>query len=203
MPGYGNGSNDAWGNEIMRYLKARKELKRVFVLVDSVHWLKSSDKYLLYQLAEARVPYQVVLSKIDRLMFPKKVRPPLSYERLELRKVSMGDKLKDLRTELMEKKRRADGMLPAFGQVLGVAASSGRYRYLGEGRLGALGVDALRWSVLQAAGLAPARETFEGRRKKENGKEGKEKGKERVEEPEETKVKGPDSGNQGIQKPNP
>ena len=138
----------------------------MFVLVDAVHWLKASDRYLLYQLAEARVPHQVVVSKIDRLMFPKKVQAPLSHERLALRLESMENKLELLKEVLTARKPGAEGLLPAFGQVIGCAAQGGKFRYLGEGRLGSFGVDALRWAVLQATGLAPGRETFEGKKGK-------------------------------------
>jgi GTP-binding protein len=72
MPGYGyakapKGLVDAWNALIEAYLKGRASLKRVFLLVDARHGLKSSDEALMDKLDRAAVPYQVVLTKADKL----------------------------------------------------------------------------------------------------------------------------------------
>lgn len=169
MPGYGTGSADQWGQEILKYLKGRKELKRVFVLVDSTHWIKGSDATLLRMLAEAHIPHQVVLSKVDTLLFKKKIKAPLTVKRLEDRLALVEDALKTMVGTL--KTQPKYGMtgkrtLPAFGQVIACSGEEKSFKHLGENKLGALGIDSLRWAVLQATGLAPREELVgKGRRK--------------------------------------
>ena len=158
MPGYGHGSREEWGTEIVKYLTQRKELKRAFVLVDAMHWLKGTDVQLLQMLGDARIPHQVVLSKIDRVLFPGKAKPPLTEEKLQPRLKSVRQKLEQIDETLIGQPRvgKSGGVtLPAFGQVVACAAELGKWRHLGESRLGALGMDNLRWVVLQAVGLTP------------------------------------------------
>ena len=57
-------------------------------------------------------------------------------------------------------------VLKTFGQVIACAAESGKFKYLGEPRLGALGMDNLRWAVLQACGLAPRGDELEAKKKR-------------------------------------
>jgi GTP-binding protein len=44
MPGYGHASHGDWGQEIITYLKRRKQLKRVFILLDALHGVKLSEQ---------------------------------------------------------------------------------------------------------------------------------------------------------------
>ena len=72
LPGYGyaraSKTDIARWTELTRaYLRGRQPLRRVFVLVDSRHGLKSSDSEIFDMLDEAAVPYQVVLTKADKL----------------------------------------------------------------------------------------------------------------------------------------
>lgn len=72
MPGYGYARAQktlvkAWQSIIMGYLQGRPNLRRVFVLIDSRHGLKSIDLETLDQLDEAAVSYQIVLTKADKL----------------------------------------------------------------------------------------------------------------------------------------
>jgi GTP-binding protein len=72
MPGYGYARAEkklvaAWQAIIMAYLKARPQLRRVFVLVDARHGLKAIDRETLDALDEAAVNYQIVLTKADKL----------------------------------------------------------------------------------------------------------------------------------------
>ncbi|KAL8875721.1 MAG: hypothetical protein Q9192_009001, partial [Flavoplaca navasiana] len=75
MPGYGHKSRAEWGEEIMKYLVGRKQLVRAFVLIDSMHGVKRSDESLLQALRESAISHQVVLSKVDRILFPKSRNP--------------------------------------------------------------------------------------------------------------------------------
>jgi GTP-binding protein len=75
MPGYGYAKAPktavaTWTRLIHAYLSGRATLKRVFVLVDARHGLKSADETLMNELDRAGVSYQVVLTKSD------KVKPP-------------------------------------------------------------------------------------------------------------------------------
>src|SRR5215813_11520059 len=68
MPGYGyarasESEIKGWTRLIRDYLKGRRELKRVFLLIDARHGIKPNDKETMELLDEAAVSYQVVLTK--------------------------------------------------------------------------------------------------------------------------------------------
>jgi len=72
LPGYGYARETKarvaqWTALIIDYLRGRPELRRVFVLVDSRHGLKDSDRDVMSMLDEVAVSYQVVLTKVDKL----------------------------------------------------------------------------------------------------------------------------------------
>ncbi|KAH8725028.1 V-type ATPase 116kDa subunit family-domain-containing protein [Phaeosphaeriaceae sp. PMI808] len=71
MPGYGEGSLLSWGVEIMKYIQSRKQLRRVFVLLDTEHGIKDKDRSLLASLRLAGVSHQVIMSKMDKLYIPE------------------------------------------------------------------------------------------------------------------------------------
>ena len=71
MPGYGyarasKAEVKGWTRLIQDYLKGRRELKRVFLLVDARHGLKASDREIMTLMDEAAVSYQGVLTKADK-----------------------------------------------------------------------------------------------------------------------------------------
>ena len=71
MPGYGyarapKADVKGWTRLIADYLKGRRELKRVFLLIDARHGIKPNDKETMKLLDEAAVSYQVVLTKADK-----------------------------------------------------------------------------------------------------------------------------------------
>ncbi|KAF8929254.1 hypothetical protein BGZ58_009078 [Dissophora ornata] len=67
MPGYGWKSRDEWGGMILEYLQNRKNLRRIYILVDPSHGLKESDMQIMKLLDSSGLSYQVILTKIDRL----------------------------------------------------------------------------------------------------------------------------------------
>jgi GTP-binding protein len=72
MPGYGYAAAPkakvaAWTGLIRAYLRGRRNLARVYVLVDSRHGLKSADAEVLDLLDEAAVSYEIVLTKSDEV----------------------------------------------------------------------------------------------------------------------------------------
>jgi len=87
LPGYGYARAPKteiarWTHLINAYLKGRQPLRRVFVLIDSRHGLKTSDTEIMKMLDTAAVSYQVVLTKAD------KIKPPaLAKRRAETEKV--------------------------------------------------------------------------------------------------------------------
>ena len=71
MPGYGfaKASKDKirkWNNLSKFYLKNRKNLRRVFLLVDSRRNIKPVDEEIMNVMDEFAVSYQIVLTKIDK-----------------------------------------------------------------------------------------------------------------------------------------
>jgi GTP-binding protein len=75
MPGYGYARAPkrevkGWTRLIRDYLKGRRELKRVFLLIDARHGIKVNDRETMTLMDEAAVSYQVVLTKADKLKAP-------------------------------------------------------------------------------------------------------------------------------------
>ena len=72
LPGYGfaraaKGSIRQWTALTRRYLKGRRELRRVMLLIDARHGLKDSDRQIMEELDVAAVSYQLVLTKSDKV----------------------------------------------------------------------------------------------------------------------------------------
>jgi GTP-binding protein len=72
MPGYGyakapKANVESWTRLIEAYLSGRASLKRVFLLIDARHGLKAADETVLDALDRAAVPYQIVLTKADKV----------------------------------------------------------------------------------------------------------------------------------------
>ena len=76
MPGYGyarasQAEVKGWTRLIRDYFKGRRELKRVFLLIDARHGLKESDRDIMTLMDEAAVSYQAVLTKADKPKAPE------------------------------------------------------------------------------------------------------------------------------------
>jgi len=72
MPGYGYAKApkeqvDAWTKLVFDYLRGRSTLKRVYVLVDARHGIKTNDEDVFVLLDKAAVSYQIVLTKTDKI----------------------------------------------------------------------------------------------------------------------------------------
>tara|TARA_Y100000589_G_scaffold211923_1_gene199813 strand:+ start:135 stop:749 length:615 start_codon:yes stop_codon:yes gene_type:complete len=72
MPGYGFARASKkkireWTDLSKFYLQNRPNLRRVFLLIDSRHNIKDSDKEIMSMLDECAVSYQIVLTKIDKI----------------------------------------------------------------------------------------------------------------------------------------
>lgn len=72
LPGYGyaRAPKDQvrqWTNLVESYLVGRANLRRILVLVDARHGLKDNDRSVMIMLDKAAQPYQVVLTKSDKI----------------------------------------------------------------------------------------------------------------------------------------
>jgi len=141
MPGYGKGGRAEWGTQIMKYLEKRKELKGTFLLVDAEHGVKKSDQQLLAMIKDIGVPYQVILSKADKIVFPGSRTP--SSQALEARLTELRRTMESVK-EAVQPNSEDDG--GAVGEV--VACSSEKWI---EGKR--MGIDEVRFAMLRAAGL--------------------------------------------------
>jgi GTP-binding protein len=118
MPGYGFAKApkeqvDAWTRLVFDYLRGRATLKRVFVLVDSRHGLKSNDLETLDLLDRAAVSYQIVLTKSDKIK-PAELerlveqtrqliaRRPAAFPEIAATSSEKGLGIDDLRTAILE-----------------------------------------------------------------------------------------------------
>ena len=72
MPGYGYakaGKQEVqnWNALIFKYLLNRVNLKRVFLLIDSRHLIKSNDEEMMDILDKSGILYQIILTKVDEV----------------------------------------------------------------------------------------------------------------------------------------
>ena len=72
LPGYGYAKASkkdvaGWNRMVFDYLRARANLRRVFLLIDSRHGLKGSDIEVMKILDDHAVTYQLVFTKTDKL----------------------------------------------------------------------------------------------------------------------------------------
>ncbi|MBO6553572.1 MAG: YihA family ribosome biogenesis GTP-binding protein [Roseitalea sp.] len=79
MPGYGYAKApketvDRWTDLVFDYLRGRTTLKRVFVLIDARHGIKTNDEEVFDLFDRAAISYQLVLTKIDKIKPPAVAR---------------------------------------------------------------------------------------------------------------------------------
>ncbi|KAF2706282.1 P-loop containing nucleoside triphosphate hydrolase protein [Pleomassaria siparia CBS 279.74] len=144
MPGYGEGSLAEWGAEIMKYVQNRKQLRRVFVLIDAQHGIKDKDRSLLASLRLAGVSHQVIMSKLDKVYLPDAKSLEQYYKKTPL--VPTGSR-EDLSRRMDEVKAEIQPQRggSALGELLACSSEA-----LVDGRL--LGIDSIRFAMLQAVG---------------------------------------------------
>jgi GTP-binding protein len=90
LPGYGYAAApkqkvDAWTGLIEDYLRGRRQLKRVCLLIDGRHGIKEADRRAMEVLDSSAVVYQVVLTKADK-MGPKAMAEIVEQTRTEIAK---------------------------------------------------------------------------------------------------------------------
>ena len=75
LPGYGfakapDDKVQVWTRLIHDYLRGRQQLRRVFLLIDIRHGIKTVDENIMKMLDKAAVSYQIVLTKADKVFPP-------------------------------------------------------------------------------------------------------------------------------------
>ncbi|EGD93484.1 hypothetical protein TESG_01028 [Trichophyton tonsurans CBS 112818] len=144
-PGYGKASRPEWGHELMKYLSKRQQLRRVFLIIECKAGVKNSDKEVLSILREFTVPHQIIVSKADNF---------ITEDRAGNHEAHRTASLKQFRQIISRIRKEVTPTLeegiPPLGDIL---ACSNKIR-IGEGHnKHPLGIDALQWSILQAAGF--------------------------------------------------
>ncbi len=72
LPGFGyarapRGEVERWSRLANAYLRGRAQLRRTCLLIDSRHGIKKNDRLVMAMLDETAQPYQVVLTKCDKI----------------------------------------------------------------------------------------------------------------------------------------
>lgn len=157
LPGYGEGSLNEWGEEIMKYFAGRKQLRRVFVLVDAQRGLMDKDRSLLASLRLSGVSHQVILSKLDKVFIPK-ANTITRFDGKSMVVMKPKGSVNSLRLKMSGMKEEIQPQFGggALGELLGVSSE-----VLVDGKR--LGIDSVRVAVLQAAGVS-----FEAKKGRDN-----------------------------------
>ncbi|XP_046369414.2 GTP-binding protein 8-like [Haliotis rufescens] len=88
MPGYGYNMPDHFQESVEKYLQTRRRLCRTFILIDGQVGLTKTDEVGLKMMEEFKIPYVVVMTKIDKAGRHTLVSNLLSF--LEVRNNSTG-----------------------------------------------------------------------------------------------------------------
>lgn len=118
LPGYGwakasKGTVKKFQDLGRDYLRGRVTLKRVYLLIDSRHGLKSVDTEALGALDLAAVSYQIVLTKADKIKAHERVsvaeatlkavsKRPAAYPEVIVTSAEKGHGMPELRLAIME-----------------------------------------------------------------------------------------------------
>jgi GTP-binding protein len=141
MPGYGKGGREEWGRQIMKYLEKRKQLKGTFVLIDSEHGVKKTDEQLLALIKALGIPYQIILSKADKIVYQSQGSP--RTEAMDLQLSELRRTMESMK-EWVQPNSEDDG--GAVGEVIACSSTA----WIDGKRMG---IDAVRFAMLRAAGL--------------------------------------------------
>lgn len=115
-------------------------LRRAFLLVDTLHGLKSSDEEILSLFRHNAISHQIILSKVDRILF-KKSSPSLA--RIERNSPELDEIVAKLKAKIQP--GTGDGP-EALGEIV---TCSGEKTIDGT----KVGINSVRWAVLAATGL--------------------------------------------------
>lgn len=77
LPGYGEYGDEVQGKAVVEYINRRRNLNRVFLLVDSVYGFREEDQQLVQHLMDVGVSFEIVFTKVDEVILkymPKEIR---------------------------------------------------------------------------------------------------------------------------------
>lgn len=117
-------------------------LRRVFVLVNAFHGCKESDNLMLRLLRTEGIPYQVVLSKIDLMIGSKSGKLTQKGMKSLLQRAEQVNRF-------VLQQAKEERKIPPVGDTLGVSGGPLKETGLRSG----IGIEGLRWNILQAIGL--------------------------------------------------
>ncbi|KAJ5898805.1 GTP-binding protein EngB [Penicillium taxi] len=144
MPGYGKASRSEWGMEIMKYLQGRRQLRRAFILIDSEHGIKQNDEDILSLFRRYAIPHQIIMSKADKILARNKKLAKTGVSAAGLQRLQT--KIQELKPIVQPDPSVSEGP-GALGEILTCSADTP----ISYDRV--LGMDAIRWAVLSAAGI--------------------------------------------------
>lgn len=169
MPGYGYGSRHEQGDLIKTYLQYQRTLKRVYLLASSKEGLTPFDETVISMLSEYGVPWQLVYTKLDKLVTKpidvtknaQQQQGPRSEKKMLLNKLSKTPAIshndipaKELSLQDTQRiNNKVAGGLElisnsnngsVFEEVIGTSATK---------MLSYLGINELRGSIFQSCGL--------------------------------------------------
>jgi GTP-binding protein len=119
-------------------------LRRAFILIDSEHGVKKNDEYILGLFRRYAIPHQIILSKVDKVLGKKQKQVKTGVSTIGLQRLQ--DILQGLREVVQPDPRVSEGP-GALGELITCSAEVN----VGPGRV--LGVNAVRWAILSAAGI--------------------------------------------------
>lgn len=116
MPGYGfakvsKSQSDSWNALVRKFLRGRQTLRCVFILVDSRHGFKDTDRDVMKLLDTAAVSYRIVLTKGDEAkaselaktaesVTAELTKHPAAFPDIILTSAHKGDGIDDLRASI-------------------------------------------------------------------------------------------------------
>lgn len=116
-------------------------LRRAFLLVDALHGLKRSDEELLSLFRQHAISHQIILSKVDRILFPKG-NPSAAHLERNLPEIErICEKLRIKVQPGIRDGPEALGEIVTFSSETVISGSK-------------LGINNVRWAVLVATGLS-------------------------------------------------
>jgi GTP-binding protein len=125
-------------------LTCNLRLRRAFILIDSEHGIKANDAYILSLFRRYAIPHQIIISKVDKVLGKKQKQVKTGVSTIGLQRLQ--EMLQGLREAVQPDIRVSEGP-GALGELITCSADI----KVGPGR--ALGVDAVRWAILSAAGI--------------------------------------------------
>ncbi|KAF2089302.1 hypothetical protein K490DRAFT_5173, partial [Saccharata proteae CBS 121410] len=145
-PGFGFGSAAEQGVAMMKYLTRRKNLRMTYLLLQLEHGIKEHDWAVLDLLQGNGVPHSIILSKIDQRLWSGNGS---SFETLDAKVSDLKEESAALVKEIRKRAKDSGKESVMTGDVF--ACSSRRSLGMSASD-GPIGIEGIRWAMLQAAG---------------------------------------------------